>query len=528
LIEETQTEEVWTVHHGDALEWIRSLPNSSADSIVSDPPAGIAFMGKKWDSDKGGRDLWIAWLAEILKAARRVLKPGGHILIWALPRTSHWTGTAIEDAGYEARNVVFHHFGNGFPKSLDVSKAIDKKLGAAREQVRHENPRNPKAIESGHGVEGGDRPWMVQAREDGFVEKDGTEAVTEEAKQWNGYGTDLKPATEMWWLARKPLEGTVATNVLEHGTGGLNIDGCRVGTSKGVPASARRIKDGTAYGNLAKDNCSTAGWNPNIGRWPTNLILTHSAGCRSLGPRKVKSTGIARRGKGGGDTFGGENKKPPMEDHGYADADGLEEVEAFACEADCPILQIDEQSGATKSTTDKNLSSKKTSTWFAGGEHQRESRGDSGGASRFFPNFLYSSKPSRKEKEAGCELLPEKERRDGTKNSTPRSEQIYEAVGREGKPRKNSHPTVKGIELMRWLCRMITPPGGLVLDPFCGSGTTGIGAYLEGFRFAGCDQDEESVEIARARLSHWQRESGSEPVSSEGTETPPWSQTNMF
>ncbi|MBP6729715.1 MAG: hypothetical protein KA129_08840, partial [Microthrixaceae bacterium] len=178
-----------TLWHGDCADIASVIAPESIDAIVTDPPAGISFMGKAWDGDKGGRDQWIAWLRGIMRTAMGLLKPGGHALVWALPRTSHWTATAIEDAGFEIRDVVVHLFGTGFPKSLDVSKAVD-----------------PDA-----------------------------------AARFAGVGTALKPGHEAWILARKPLAGTVAANAIAYGTGGLRIDDCRIGESKRVPGSPKVV-----------------------------------------------------------------------------------------------------------------------------------------------------------------------------------------------------------------------------------------------------------------------------------------------
>jgi hypothetical protein len=249
---------------GDALEVLKTFEDNSFHSMVTDPPAGISFMGKEWDSNKGGRDVWIKWLTEIMREAHRVLKPGAHILVWALPRTSHWTATAVEDAGFEVKDIVSHIFGSGFPKGMDVSKAIDKKLGAEREVV-------------GKGTSGKTRGVLNAANyPDSFGgDYDITAPSTEEAKQWDGWGTALKPAVEFWILARKPIEGTVVDNVLKHGVGGLNINECRVGTEQTI---TKRNGNSGAYGRYGKDDRVFERVNP-PGRFPANLILSHSEEC---------------------------------------------------------------------------------------------------------------------------------------------------------------------------------------------------------------------------------------------------------
>lgn len=203
--------------HGDCLEQLKTLADNSVDSLVTDPPAGIAFMGKEWDKDKGGRKEWVSWMTGVMSEALRVMKPGAHGLVWALPRTSHWTATALEDAGFEVRDVITHLFGSGFPKSLDVSKAIDKAAGAEREVVG-ENPN--------HRGESQTRNMYTKALgQDGSV----TAPATDDVKKWQGWGTALKPASEHWILVRKPCsEKTVAANVIKWGTGALNIDASRI------------------------------------------------------------------------------------------------------------------------------------------------------------------------------------------------------------------------------------------------------------------------------------------------------------
>jgi site-specific DNA-methyltransferase (adenine-specific) len=210
--------------HGDCIEVMRGMSDNSVDSIVTDPPAGISFMGKNWDKDKGGRLHWISWMAEVASECLRVIKPGGHALVWAIPRTSHWTGMAWDDAGWLPRDKIYHCFGSGFPKSLSVSKEIDRIAGAEREVIgkgksgspnSHNNYNIKTDVDNGGYEFGGEYTYTAPA--------------TPEAKRWDGWGTAMKPAIEEWWLFRKPFKGTVAENVLEWGTGGINIDGCRVG-----------------------------------------------------------------------------------------------------------------------------------------------------------------------------------------------------------------------------------------------------------------------------------------------------------
>jgi DNA modification methylase len=358
------------VLHGDCLDLLRAYPDASIDAVVTDPPAGIGFLGREWDSDKGGRESWVAWLRSVMAECLRVLKPGGHALVWALPRTSHWTATAVEDAGFDVRDVIVHLFGSGFPKCGDVSKRIPASADTAR---------------------------------------------------WQGWSTALKPNSEHWILARKPLDGTVAANVSKHGTGAMNIDGCRTPYADAADYAetldkVQRVQRCVSSHNspfLVKKN--NAGHNdPTLaGRWPANVTLDEEAAAML-----DEQSGIAKPTKGR------------------------------------PITQRDATPGHI-------LSRFKGRTAF----HLPADPG--GGASRFF--YVHKARPG-----------------DKTANGTV----------------ENKHPTVKNTALMRWLCRLITPPGGTVLDPFAGSGSTGVACVREGFGFVGCEQDAGYVEIARQRIAH--------------------------
>lgn len=255
------------VVHGDAAIVLRIFDPNTFDSMVTDPPAGIHFMGKDWDSSKGGRDKWIDWLHGVMLEAFLVMKPGAHGLVWALPRTSHWTATALEDAGFEVRDIITHLFGSGFPKSLDVSKAIDKQFGVEREVVTRTKQRCGVFAHSGSGIEQDIFDYSAVI----------TAPATPEAKQWDGWGTALKPASEYWILVRKPIEESVASNVLEHGVGGLNIDECRIETDEKLGRNNKARFNGTSYivqrKDLIIDNSTGKG------RFPANLVLSHHPDC---------------------------------------------------------------------------------------------------------------------------------------------------------------------------------------------------------------------------------------------------------
>lgn len=248
------TGETYTVHIGSNLDVLPTLEDNSIDSIVTDPPYELGFMGKKWDSSG------IAYSVELWKECLRVLKPGGHLLSFGGTRTWHRVAVAIEDAGFEIRDSIAWMYGSGFPKSLDISKAIDKQAGAEREVIgtAKKTPINENGLTMSGGV--------------GKAEFDITAPSTPEAQQWEGWGTALKPAFEPIVVARKPLIGTVAANVLTHGTGGLNIDGSRIGTSKPEAQNTSFNSWRDMEGRQDRQQPEQT-YNPNQGRWPANVIL---------------------------------------------------------------------------------------------------------------------------------------------------------------------------------------------------------------------------------------------------------------
>jgi site-specific DNA-methyltransferase (adenine-specific) len=426
--------------HADCLDALRAMDACSVDAIVTDPPAGIAFMNKDWDRDKGGRAEWVAWMTEIARECLRVVKPGGHALVWAIPRTSHWTGWAWEDAGWQPRDKVVHLFGSGFPKSLDVSKAIDKAAGAEREVISEWRTGRS-------GTLGGKAALGGLSGED--VRRISNPA-TEAARQWQGWGSALKPAAEDWWLMRKPLDGTIAANVLKHGTGAINVDGCRVGTTKRVPGSPRtapRNPDASgAYGFTKDADGLGSGHDANVGRWPANVVL----GCAC-----------------DGDTH----------------------------DENCAAAMLDAQTGTL--TSGSRVAGNYVLMGFGGhgSVAMPALNSNSGGPSRFF----YVAKPSRAERDAGCAELEPQQRDEGRVAGAPGGDNPR---NRGASERTNSHPTVKSIALMRWLVRLITPPGGVVLDPFCGSGTTLLACIEEGVDAIGIEREAEYVEIIRRRVAY--------------------------
>jgi site-specific DNA-methyltransferase (adenine-specific) len=400
---------------------MRGMAENSIDAIVSDPPYGLGFMGKGWDHGVPGAEFW--------EEALRVAKPGANLLAFGGTRTFHRLTVAIEDAGWEIRDCIMWVYGSGFPKSHDVSKGIDRAAGAERE-------KRWKPVTPGRSVGTLEpRPWLDEARRNGGCFVDGDAPATPEAHQWAGWGTALKPAWEPIIVARKPLMGTVAENVGQYGTGGINIDGCRVGVNAGWSYPNGRGGSGwhgreSLSANLAVPMASTQG------RWPANLIHDGSEEVVSLFP-DVDGTFGMKKVEGGHRFIVGDTETVQKFDRGFQ---------------------------------------------------------DSGSAARFF----YCAKTNQQDRNEGCENLPPKRDsdrtlEDGVGGDNPRN--------RSNNARRNHHPCVKPTALMRYLCRLVTPPGGIVLDPFMGSGSTGKGAVSEGFSFIGCELDPEYVEIARARIA---------------------------
>lgn len=425
--------------NGDCLQKLKELKDNSVDSVVTDPPYEIGFMGKGWD------DSGIANNPELWKEVLRVLKPGGHLLSFSHSRTYHRQAVAVEDAGFEIRDQIMWIYGSGFPKSHNIGKAVDKLQGNEREVVG-ENP-NVRKEESQKNT----------LFEGGFSE-DGT--ITKGNSPYEGYGTALKPAHEPIVMARKPLsEKTIVKNVLEHGTGGINIDGCRVGYTdnddprigKGYEWESKAEPFGEAKTTLNKE-----GWNTQ-GRFPANIIFDEEAG-------KI----------------------------------------------------LDEQSG-TKSGNNKGAYTYKDNEYQVEGfinnvkPNSPSNYGDTGGASRFF----YCPKASKKDRNEGCDELDEKLtghkanhrcNKCGKQKSSGSpcvcKEPDYEEIPQ--KPQSNFHPTVKPTDLMAYLVRLVTPKGGTVLDPFMGSGSTGKASVREGFNFIGIEREDEYMEIAKSRIEHEQ------------------------
>lgn len=555
------------LRQGDCVAMLREeVADDSIDALVTDPPAGIEFMGREWDSfrdrpanasgpqtdawhDNGGRNPYarkatprftgkegtraipirenfIAFMTEVAAECYRVMKPGAHGLVWAIPRTSHWTATALEDAGFEVRDVVTHHFGTGFPKSLDVAKAIDKAAGVEGQYGEPKTAAHAGWIERGRmrgeeGHEGYQRPWMQDTE---AVDRNARQYLpsTEEAAQWQGWGTALKPASEHWILVRKPFKGTVAANVLANGTGALNIDGCRIATSENPTAA--RYQHGfseqakKALGSVVASESETGFsgemrpvGNPSLGRWPANLVLSHAPDCRQIGVKKVRSASPSVpqpdfRQVTGRSTHLDAHARIDATSQGYADENGTETVEAWECVEGCPVAELDRQSGIGRDGVAVRhrgvLPGHVTPRAKPPGTPDMGYGGE-GGASRFF----YVAKASTSERNAGLEDFERK-----LLGTWDGAEDDLSDGKKPTRPRANHHPTVKSIALMRWLCRLVTPPGGWVLDPFMGSGSTGVAAVREGFNFFGIEREPDYYAIAEARILHAAREAAEVPT----------------
>ena len=385
--------------NGNCMDQMLFMADNSVDSIVTDPPYGLSFMGKKWDYDVPSVEIW----AECL----RVLKPGGHLLAFAGTRTQHRMAVRIEDAGFEIRDMIAWVYGSGFPKSLDVSKAIDGKLTTGRSDsiaLREVNETRPGEATVRTQSQNGHAGFVGSGSVGPSVKRD--TPATEAARQWQGWGTAMKPALEPVTVARKPLVGTVAANVLAHGTGALNIDGCRVAGE--VPVFTHKSQPSeNCYGDGLHGSART-GAVSTVGRWPANLIHDGSDDVLAAFPEAKGQQGdLKGHNKERESPNGCFGKMAPAKDH---------------------AARIESDTSAAR--------------------------------------FFYCAKASKKDRGEG-----------------------------------NTHPTVKPTDLMRYLCRLVTPPGGIVFDPFMGSGSTGRAALLEGFNFVGAEMDEAFFSIAKARIS---------------------------
>ena len=452
----------YVVINQSCLDALKDIPDNSIDSIVTDPPYGLnsndyvaetvakwiagerdfipngkGFMGKSWDAFVPPPAVWDECL--------RALKPGGHLLAFFGSRTQDIGVLSIRLAGFEIRDSIAWLYGSGFPKSHNISKAIDRSAGAEREVIGSRPlTGNGKTLKSGfHQPDGTGAGETVKQDVYEF-----TAPSTDEAKKWDGWGTALKPSFEPIVMARKPLIGTVVQNVLEYGTGGINIDGSRVGTET---ITINTFDNGAKpWGDAIGEPFTSR---ESVGRWPANAILDES----------------------------------------------MAEV-------------LDKQSGITRSSSNRMAvpdirSGKYGSEYGVREDLEGTVRGfnDSGGASRFF----YVSKANKKDRNEGLDELPEKKSEHNSGNLGRQisvEKRLEDGDGTNAPVVKNFHPTVKPTDLMRYLIKLVTPPNGVVLDPFTGSGSTGKAAILEGFDFIGIELTPEYIPIIEARLAHAEKQ----------------------
>ena len=458
--------------NGDCLDKLKELEDNSIDSIVTDPPYGLSFMGKKWDYDVPSQEIWEQCL--------RVLKPGGHLLAFAGSRTYHRMAVRIEDAGFDIRDQIMWVYGSGFPKSHNIGKAVDKLQGNQRQVVGSDSrtakdacwgkadPNSPNYDGSTYGV--------------------GEWDVTKGNSPWEGWGTALKPAHEPIVMARKPFKGSVAENVLEYGVGGINVDGCRIGYSdnddprigKGYEWESKAEPFGEAITTQNKE-----GWNTQ-GRFPANIIFDEEAG--KILDEQAPKVGNAFNATRKQDTRGGGGHTLTRE-HSEGESNGV----------------FDGLGGASRFFYCPKVSKKERSE----------------GMIENVP--VFSGRPRREDgsviykethAEEWAEAMSKKERKDKTALAGA-EEKLQTIKGRDAgqditnvphkaRPvgRANIHPTVKPVELMTYLIRLVTPKDGIVLDPFMGSGSTGKAAMREGFQFVGIEREQEYMEIAEQRIDY--------------------------
>ena len=490
------------VINGNNIDILKTYPDNYFDAVVTDPPYGLGkepnaaelmkdwvefgyhevkgtgFMGKEWDAFVPQPIFW--------KEVFRVLKHGGHVLSFFGTRTYDWGVMSMRFAGFEVRDCIQWLYGSGFPKSHNIGKAIDKMDGNDREVI--EGRQSASSLGNKHTMDGG-----IANKNYKF---------TKGNSEWEGWGTALKPANEPIVLARKPLEKglSVAENILKWGVGGINIDASRIG-SIGARFNGRSV-DSDIYGKYGTEKEKEV---YNYGRFPANIILTHHEDCECKGTKKVKAIKGGCKFESAFFTSGESNF---TKDGGIGDADGNETIEDWDCHEDCPIRILDEQSGVSKSQRSERGNIIDNNVYGKYKEQEDTTRGhnDKGGASRFF----YCAKASKSERNKGLEEFEEK--RSSAYGYEIGLGEKGEGMFKDRNPiKQNFHPTVKPIKLMQYLVKMITPPNGIVLDPFCGSGTTGIACKIEGYQFVGMEQDDEYSKIAEGRINNYKEEKEETP-----------------
>lgn len=421
-----------TLYNGDCLEVMKEIAADTIHAVVTDPPYGLSFMGKKWDYDVPAVEKW--------QECIRILRPGGYLLSFAGTRTQHRMAVRIEDAGFEIRDMIAWVYGQGFPKSLNIGKAVDKICGNEREVVG-----------------GGRIASTLGSNTMGGGKANPNYRHTEGSSEWEGWGTALKPAMEPITVARKPLDGTVAENALKWGTGGINIDACRVGFERPPtntdPGKFRRWKEQDGVDRIDSNNSDI---DTNKGRFPANLIHDGSDEVLKLFPENKGALAPVASGQRG---FGGEiyGKYATSGDDGMTFYDGL------------------------------------------------------GSAARFF----YCAKANKSERDMGCGAMPEVECGVMDDDNYQWRDDVPNGRSTKKPLRRNNHPTVKPVALMEYLIKLVTVNGGVVLDPFLGSGTTAVACEKLGRRWIGIEISKEYCDIAVKRIksvsdnqkiTDWQKE----------------------
>lgn len=426
----------YKLYQGDMLDMLEVIEPETIDSIVTDPPYELNFMGKGWDN------AGVSFNKETWEKSFKVLKPGGYLLAFGGSRTYHRIAVAIEDAGFEIRDTIMWLYGSGFPKSMSLSKGLE-----AREKLGNAGTRNKRKIEQACD---GEEYTLKQTNNGAMGEMIETTRKqyapdTDLAKQWQGWGTCLKPSFEPIIVARKPFKGSLVDNVIENGVGGINIDECRVETNDKY--SYPNGGGGSSFGiGKGVDGTRTKPTESNpLGRFPANTILTY-------------------------------------------DETDFDEV--------CGMMPYTKSGGGDKSTKCGNTF---LGTGY-GGTNTNKYEANEGSASRYF----YCAKASKKDRDEGLDSF-----NDFMLPKTGKEKRLTVGGGKNiSLPRKNTHPTVKPTELMQYLVRLVTPNGGTILDPFNGSGSTGKAVMYENkernknYKYIGIELTEEYLPIAQARIEY--------------------------
>lgn len=426
-IELFKEQETYTIYNGSMLDMLQVIEPNSIDAIVTDPPYELNFMNKGWDN------CGISFNPDTWKKCYEVLKPGGYLLAFGGSRTFHRIAVAIEDAGFEIRDTIMWLYGSGFPKSMNIGLAIDKKKDIKSEIIAsYERYNEPSGIVN---IGQGERKKVIHK-------------VKKASNEWQGWGTALKPAYEPVIVARKPFKGSLVDNIIENGVGGLNIEECRVKTEDNLNGGGYNTK-----GNSQKSKEDATSYYLKVlekefiqpeGRFPTNVIH-----------------------------------------------DGSEEVEGL----------FPQKAGGGSGTYDFTKTSQENTTYIITNIKSGHHFGDSGSAARFF----YTAKASKKDRDEGLDGFEQMQTTDGYIRNNEESTRKF---GANSALRRNIHPTVKPCELMQYLVRLVTPRGGIVLDPFMGSGSTGKAVMFENrernadYKFIGIDLEEKYCQIANARIDY--------------------------